>query len=142
MTTWEAESSMSEMTDEQCWERLDEEEMGRLAFRLVDEVHIVPINYVVDAASLLFRTNPGNKLFAAALHSEVAFEIDHYDDTSAWSVVVRGRLRILEEDEQHRLDGQVRQPWVPTLKYDVMELVPEVVTGRTFGLRRTASASS
>ncbi len=127
---------VEELTPEQCWDKLEDEEFGRLAYRLVDEVHLVPINYVVDGRCLLFRTNSGNKLLAAALSSDVAFEIDWHDDTAAWSVVARGRMRILEEDEQHRLDGELRQPWVPTLKYDVVELQPDEVTGRAFVLRR------
>lgn len=135
MTTTD-ESPVAELTTEECWELLEAEEFGRLAYRLVDEVHLVPINYVVDARCLLFRTNSGNKLLAAALHSDVAFEIDWHDDLAAWSVVVRGELHRLQEDEEHRVDGLLHQPWVPTLKYDVVELRPQVVTGRRFLLRR------
>lgn len=130
------ENPVGVITTERCWDLLEDEEFGRLAYRLVDEVHLVPINYVVDGRSLLFRTSEGNKLLAAALESDVAFEIDWYDATAAWSVVARGRLRMLGEDEQHRADGLPLHPWVPTLKYDVVELTPEVVTGREFHLRR------
>jgi len=121
---------------QECWELLEGEEFGRLAYRLVDEVHIVPINYVVDGGSVLFRTASGNKLLAAALHSDVALEIDWHDDTAAWSVVARGHLQQLEEDQEHRADDLSLHPWVPTLKYDVVELVPETVTGRHFRLQR------
>jgi len=125
-----------ELTTEECWELLELEEFGRLAYRLVDEVHLVPVNYVADAGNLLFRTASGNKLLAAALHSDVAFEIDWHDDRTAWSVVVRGQLHRLPEDEAHRVDALLLEPWVPTLKYDVVELLPQVVTGRRFLLRR------
>jgi nitroimidazol reductase NimA-like FMN-containing flavoprotein (pyridoxamine 5'-phosphate oxidase superfamily) len=131
-----AEQPVVELSAEECWELLELEEFGRLAYRLVDEVHLVPINFVADAGSLLFRTASGNKLLAAALHSDVAFEIDWHDDRDAWSVVVRGTLHRLHEDEAHRLDGMPRQSWVPTPTYDVMELQPDVVTGRRFTLRR------
>jgi uncharacterized protein len=127
---------MVELTLEECWALLEKEQFGRLAYRLVDEVHLVPINYATDGSSLLFRTASGNKLLAAALHSDVALEIDWHDDLSAWSVLARGRLRRLGEDEAHRLDDLPFQPWVPTLKYDVVELEPEVVTGRRFRLQR------
>ena len=130
------ESPMSELTTEECWAHLVAEHFGRLAYRLVDEVHIVPINYVSDGHSLLFRTTSGNKLLAAALQSEVAFEIDWHGDTSAWSVVARGRLRRLEEDEAHRADLLALRTWVPTLKYDVIEIGTPVVTGRRFLLRQ------
>jgi nitroimidazol reductase NimA-like FMN-containing flavoprotein (pyridoxamine 5'-phosphate oxidase superfamily) len=136
------DNPVEEMTVEECWELLGQEQFGRLAYRLVDEVHLVPLNYAVDGRALLIRTGSGNKLLAAALHSEVALEIDWKDDQHAWSVVARGRLRQLEEDEQHRVDGITWQPWVPTLKYDVVELVPEVVTGRRFLIRRPEADSS
>ena len=130
------ESPVEELSLEECWELLELEEFGRLAYRLVEEVHMVPINYAVDAGTLLFRTASGNKLLAAALHSDVAFEIDWHDDRAAWSVLVRGELRRLNEDEQHRADELLVQPWVPTPKYDVVELRPVAVTGRRFFLRR------
>ena len=134
--TMTSDDPVVELTTEECWALLDDEQFGRLAYRLVDEVHMVPINYVTDGRSLLFRTASGNKLLAAALHSDVALEIDWHDDLSAWSVVARGRLRQLGEDEAHRLDALPFQPWVPMLRYDVVELDAEVVTGRRFRLQR------
>jgi nitroimidazol reductase NimA-like FMN-containing flavoprotein (pyridoxamine 5'-phosphate oxidase superfamily) len=134
--TLDADHPVTDLTTEECWELLGSQELGRLAYRLVDEVHVVPINYVTDGRTILFRTGAGNKLLAAALHEEVAFEIDQYDDTSAWSVVVRGRLRRLGEDEQHRLDNLPAMPWVTTPKHDVVELGADVVTGRRFRLER------
>ena len=131
------DSPVTELTSEQCWAHLEDEQFGRLAYRLVDEVHIVPINYVTDGRSLLFRTASGNKLLAAALHSDVALEIDWHDDLAAWSVVARGRLRRLGEDEAHRADALPLQSWVATLKYEVVELDVEVLTGRHFRLQRS-----
>jgi hypothetical protein len=136
MPDLEAESPVSTLSVDECWELLEAEEFGRLAYRLVDEVHVVPINYLADNRSLLFRTAGGNKLLAAALHSDVAFEIDWQDERSAWSVVVRGRLQRLPEDEEDRVDDLPLHPWVPTLKYNVVELVPSEVTGRFFHLQR------
>ena len=132
----EIEQPVTEMSVEECWTLLEGHEFGRLAYRLVDEVHLVPINYVVEDRTLYFRTTSGGKLLAAALHSDVAFEIDWYDDGTAWSVVVRGALRQLEEDEQHRLDSVARESWIPTEKPEVVELVPSAVTGRRFVVRR------
>lgn len=134
MTT---DDPVRELGPEECWGLLERHEFARLAYRLVDEVHIVPLNYVVDAGTLLIRTGSGNKLLAAALSSEVALEIDWHDGLTAWSVVARGRLRRLEERERHRLDGHARQPWLDTPKDDVVELVPSVVTGRRFRLSRS-----
>ncbi len=135
MTSSTDQDPVTTLSDDECWELLEAEEFGRLAYRLVDEVHIVPINYVCDERAMLFRTASGNKLLAAAMHSAVALEIDWHDDHTAWSVVARGHLRQLEEDEEHRVESLPLHPWVPTLKYDVVELVPETVTGRFFRLQ-------
>jgi nitroimidazol reductase NimA-like FMN-containing flavoprotein (pyridoxamine 5'-phosphate oxidase superfamily) len=127
---------VTELTSDECWEMLRDEEFGRLAFRLVDEVHITPINYAVQGGSLLFRTAEGNKLLAVVMGSEVAFEIDRYDEESARSVVVRGTARLLPEDEAHRADNVPLRPWTSTLKYNVVEIQPKVVSGRAFQLSR------
>ena len=127
---------VTELTLEECWQMLRDEEFGRLAYRLVDEVHITPINYTVDGGTLLFRTAEGNKLLAVVMGSEVAFEIDRYGEESARSVVVRGTARLLPEDEAHRADNLPLRPWVPTLKYNVVEIQPNVVSGRAFELSR------
>lgn len=127
---------VSELSTEQCWELLEQEELGRLAYRLVDEVHVVPINFTTRGRTLLFRTAEGNKLLAAALHSDVAFEIDWHDDRAAWSVLARGRLERVEGRAARLMDDLPLRPWVPTPKYEVVELTPEAVTGRFFRLRR------
>lgn len=127
---------VTELSQDECWEMLRGEEFGRLAFRLVDEVHITPINYAVDGETLLFRTAEGNKLLSVVMGSEVAFEIDRYGEDAARSVVVRGSARLLPEDEEHRSENVPLRPWVPSLKYNVVEITPNVITGRAFSLAR------
>lgn len=124
------------LTTGECWEMLREEEFGRLAFRLVDELHITPVNYAVCDGALLFRTAEGSKLLAVVMGAEVAFEIDRYGEDWARSVVVRGSARLLPEDEAHRAETVPLRPWVPTLKYNVVEIAPTVVSGRAFELSR------
>jgi nitroimidazol reductase NimA-like FMN-containing flavoprotein (pyridoxamine 5'-phosphate oxidase superfamily) len=127
---------VTQLSLDECWEMLREEEFGRLAFRLVDEVHITPINYAADGETLLFRTAEGNKLLSVVMGSEVAFEIDRYGEDAARSVVVRGSARLLPEDEAHRSENVSLRPWVPSLKYNVVEITPKVITGRAFSLER------
>jgi len=133
MTNYEP---ITEMTSDECWQLLRTEEFGRLAFRLVDEVHITPLNYAVDGDVLLFRTAEGDKLLGVVMGSEVAFEIDRFDGESARSVVVRGSARLLGEDEAHRAENVPLRSWVGTHKYNVVEIVPKVVSGRAFALTR------
>ena len=130
------------MHPEESWEFLDAEEFGRLAFHLTNEVHIVPINYAVDhdpatdRRTVLFRTAEGSKLLGIVMNEDVAFEIDRYDDTHAQSVILRGRARKLEEDEEHRAENLRLRPWVETEKYNVVEIEPTEVSGRRFELHR------
>lgn len=127
---------ITELTTEECWAMLRAEEFGRLAYRLPEEVNIVPINYAVDGDSLLFRTAEGNKLLGVVIYSDVVFEIDSYDDEYAQSVILRGNARRLEEDEEHRADHVPLRPWLDTLKYNVVEIIPTQITGRRFKLSR------
>ncbi len=127
---------VDELSHEESWELLGTQELGRLAYRLVEEVFIVPLNYTVDGRRLLFRTGSGSKLLAAALQSDVAFEIDWYDQRSAWSVVARGHLRKLGDVEARRADTLGLISWLPTPKDDVIALQPEAVSGRRFRLQR------
>ena len=132
----DADETVRELTEDECWDFLAGQEFGRLAFRLIDEVHIVPINYVIDGRTLLFRTNAGNKLFGVELGSSVAFEVDEVVGETARSVIIRGRARRLDEHEEHRADQVPLHTWVDSPKYYVVEVAPEEVSGRVFQLSR------
>jgi len=49
---------------------------------------------------------------------------------------VRGVARRLEEDDQHHTENIPLRPWVKTPKYDVVEIRPTKITGRSFDLTR------
>lgn len=139
MTTSD-ERSATVLDESGCWEFLQRHEFGRLAFHLSDEVHIAPVNYAVEPGegsnTLLFRTAEGSKLLGVVMNPDIAFEVDEYDDEQATSVILRGRARQLEEDEEHRAENVPLRPWVDSLKYNVVEITPTEVTGRRFQLRR------
>ena len=124
---------LEQLEPEACWELLAEHEVGRLAYRLVDEVHIVPLDYVVEGHSLYLHTHSGNKLLATELSADVALEIDRYDDDHPWSVVVRGRLRRFTEPEREPSLVFPQRPWFLEEGAEVLELVVDSVDGRRFG---------
>ncbi|MFC6287152.1 pyridoxamine 5'-phosphate oxidase family protein [Nocardioides sp. GCM10027113] len=130
------EEPFAELTEDECWEQLRGCELGRLAFHLADEVHITPVNYVVDKDTLLFRTAEGSKLLALVMNSDVAFEIDGVDGETATSVIVRGRAELLDEHSAHRADDLPLRPWVANPKYNVVEITPTEISGRRFQLHR------
>ena len=130
-----SQSPVHQMSRDECWELLRSNEFGRLAFHLMGEVHIVPINYASDHEVLLFRTSQGNKLLGVVMQSDVAFEIDGYVEDEAWSVIVRGDARVLEKrDDRERAENSRLRSWIPTDKEVFVEIVPEEITGRRFDL--------
>lgn len=120
----------------ECWQALREHEFGRLAYHLLGEVHITPINYSVDGEALLFRTAQGNKLLSVLMHGPVALEIDELDAEEAWSVLARGHARVLEGADAGRAEQVPLRPWVGGEKEIVVRIVPEEVTGRRFRLSK------
>lgn len=121
------------LTDEQCWERLHTQELGRLVTHVGDTLDIFPVNYVVDGQSILFRTAQGSKLFELTVNDEVLFEVDDHTETDAWSVIIRGRAHPLDRSaDVERADGLGLKPWIPTLKYTFVRVEPTAVAGRAF----------
>lgn len=121
------------LSDEQCWERLRTQELGRLVTRVGDVLDIFPVNYVVDDGSVLFRTAQGSKLFELTVNDEVLFEVDDHTDAEAWSVIVRGRAHPLDRSaDVERADGLGLQPWIPTLKYTYVRVEATSISGRAF----------
>src|SRR5690606_25370981 len=90
------------LTNEETITFLREHRFGRLAMILGNEPHIVPVNYAWSTeynrpGTLYIRSAPGEKLFSAALHQSVAFEVDEIAEASAVSVIVRGSSRIVTD---------------------------------------------
>ena len=89
-TAQSGEGAVSVLSEADCWQLLDGTSFGRLAVSVGDQPEIFPVNYFADGRTVLFRTAEGTKLLELTINSLVAFETDHYSDTDAWSVVVKG----------------------------------------------------
>ena len=130
-------SPVTVLPEETCWQMLRDEEFGRLAFHLADEVHLVPINFALDARRrIVFRTAEGSKLLGLTMNADVAFEIDHGEEDEATSVVVRGRARQLEGHEADETDQLRLRAWVDTVKFNTIAVEVDEITGRRFELSR------
>lgn len=125
-----------ELHPEECWDFLRSHEFGRLAFHLVGEVHITPVNYAVDDYRIIFQTAEGTKLFGVTANHDVAFEVDEVDDDVATSVVAHGTTRTLEGQESYVIERLPLRPWVPTPKLVVVAINVDEVSGRRFDLSR------
>ena len=118
------------------WDFLRSREFGRLAFHLVGEVHIAPINYAVEGERIIFLTSEGSKLLGVTMNNDVAFEVDEIEGEHATSVIVRGRARQLEGHETYVIEQLPLRPWVGTPKYAVVEVTVDEISGRRFDLSR------
>lgn len=121
------------LDEEQCWNLLSESVMGRLALSIAGEPEIFPINAYAHDGKILFRTGEGTKLSEVAVNARVAFETDGFTSKIGWSVVAKGRARILTgTHEIAEADQLPLKPWVPTLKMNCVEIDVEEITGRRF----------
>ncbi len=125
------------LSPDDAWAMLRGNEFGRLAFHLADEVHLVPINYAVDARDrIVVRTAEGSKLLGLTMNADVAFEVDEVDEHEARSVVVRGRARTLEGHEADEAEELPLRPWVDTVKLNVVAIEVDELSARRFSLTR------
>jgi nitroimidazol reductase NimA-like FMN-containing flavoprotein (pyridoxamine 5'-phosphate oxidase superfamily) len=111
--------------------------VGRLAVVVGEQPHIVPVNYVADGPTIVFRTAPDTILTEAAL-ARVAFEVDGIDEhrRAGWSVSVHGYGRDITtgvDDESRRLRDLCVDCWAPDERAQWFEIVPDAVTGRYLG---------
>lgn len=121
------------LTEEECWKLLRLESVGRLVTHVGDVVDIVPLNFVVDSASLVFRTAAGSKLSGLTVHNSVALEVDRFTTERGWSVVVHGRAEVVLSDaELSEVEQLPLAPMVSTVKPTFVRIHVDSVRGRRF----------
>ncbi|CAN7395140.1 pyridoxamine 5'-phosphate oxidase family protein [Pseudarthrobacter oxydans] len=122
-----------ELDDEQSWRLLKGTKHGRLVVSVAGEPDIFPVNYVTANRKIYLRTAPGNKLAQLTINSTVLFETDGILSEEAWSVVLRGKARVLSNSaELAAVEELGLKTWVPTLKDFYVEIEPTSVSGRHF----------
>lgn len=130
---------MKILETEECWQLLGSEEVGRLAVSVSGRPDIFPINFVLDDATIVFRTAEGTKFAAALIGREVAFEADDFNIAAgeAWSVVVEGHAEEIDMHERTEDLAFALHPWSSAPKSRFVRVVPRQISGRLFhGLRR------
>ncbi len=131
------------LDQEDCWNRISKEPLGRIAFITHGHPQVLPINYAADGQTVVFRTSSLFEWLSAPL--PVALEIDQYDSESAtgWSVIVHGQLtRIEGADETGACERLSLMAWAPGERNVWFRLTPTRVSGRLIGRRRRASDGS
>ena len=120
-----------ELDETECWELVRSREVGRVAYIDGLGAMVVPITYIGDEESVLFRVAPYSQLARHLPDSRAALEVDDIDyfTRSGWSVVLRGPVKKVESDELPPPEGRPT-PWPAGQRGLYLRLTPRAVTGR------------
>jgi nitroimidazol reductase NimA-like FMN-containing flavoprotein (pyridoxamine 5'-phosphate oxidase superfamily) len=122
-----------ELESDECFRLVATLEVGRIAVAGSGLAPlVVPVNYVLDGDTIVFRTDEGSKLLAL-LENPASFQVDFLDSfhRTGWSVLIQGAV---EEVDGDQLTHLALHPWAPGRKVHWLKLVPFVVTGRRLDL--------
>ncbi|GBP99473.1 helix-turn-helix domain-containing protein [Streptomyces spongiicola] len=126
-------AELAELDEAECRTLMAGHGVGRIGVLTPEGPAVVPVNYVVDGASVAFRTSLG-KVPSFAAGNEIAFEVDRIDDafSRGWSVLAVGRARAVTDEEAiRRLTGLApTTPWAGGSRDLWIEFAPSRVTGR------------
>ncbi|MBL3668878.1 DUF1918 domain-containing protein [Streptomyces sp. M2CJ-2] len=124
---------LRDLGPEDCRALLSTHGVGRIAVTTPEGPAVVPVNYEVVDDAIAFRTAP-DSVPAAAVGSDVAFEVDHVDEAMSrgWSVLAVGPARVVTEPgEVRRLTERAHTaPWAGAGREMWVSIRPTRLTGR------------
>jgi len=96
---------------------------------------VLPVKFVLHAGLVMFRTAPGTRLSKATTAAVVAFEVDHYGDTTApygWSVLMRGVAHQITHPAELAATSRLPlESWDADPRADrIVKIEPIITTGR------------
>ena len=132
------------MDGEEIDRRLRECGHGVLALARGNDAYGIPLNYCYDGNRLFVRfgeSADSEKLdYANETGTATLVVYDASDEPNSWSVIVRGQLRRLDEEERAAFtESDLNEAFPPFRLFDetvecvdiaIFELVPEAVAGR------------
>ncbi len=137
-TTPDTGSELETLSTQECWRRLEDHLIGRLAYSDHDGPAIVPVNYVVHEGAVWVRTGSWTQAAVQAPGKAVAFEIDGLDEAHqrGWSVLVRGLAEhVLVHDPRVAALPERSLPWAAGPRRMILRIAPTEVTGHRLGGR-------
>ncbi|MFC5720905.1 helix-turn-helix domain-containing protein [Streptomyces gamaensis] len=126
------------LSEAECWERLGTHGIGRVALSADAGPVLFPVNFLVDARTVVYRTDPEGAA-AATAGERVAFETDHLDEqlSTGWSVLVTGAAEHVTDPEAVRALAARpgAEPWAGGVRTLWVRVVPGQVSGRVIRTR-------
>ncbi|HEX6235646.1 MAG TPA: pyridoxamine 5'-phosphate oxidase family protein [Acidimicrobiales bacterium] len=123
------------LSEGECWHLLSLHTVGRVGILVGGAPEIYPVNYTVDGTSIVFRTDPGNKLRSIASTPEVCFEVDglDFEHETGWSVLVKGSGAEVPAEEVGAKARDDLMLWAIGERTHWVRISPHEVTGRRLG---------
>lgn len=125
-----------QLTATECWDRLGPYGVGRVVLPAEPAPVAFPVNYAVDAGTVVYRTSPHGEA-APEDGTMVSFQVDQVDDSSShgWSVLITGATERIEDPAEARrlTEEQLIKPWAGGDRPLWMRVRPANVTGRRIG---------
>ncbi|MFB7169948.1 helix-turn-helix domain-containing protein [Streptomyces sp. NPDC056254] len=121
------------LEEEECRRLLGIQGIGRVAVFTPEGPAVHPVNYLVVAGDVAFRT-AADTVLARAADTEAAFEVERIDEVAArgWSVLAVGVLQTAPNPDE--LEGRAEaahcKPWAGGSRAHWMRLAPVRLTGR------------
>jgi nitroimidazol reductase NimA-like FMN-containing flavoprotein (pyridoxamine 5'-phosphate oxidase superfamily) len=122
---------------DECLELISRGGVGRVALSTPTGPEIFPVNFVVDARAIVFRTSPYSVLGTYSWGGEIAFEADEIfpDERQGWSVVAHGRGGIISglADLERLRSMRQPEPWAAGTRPLYIRLTWSRISGRALG---------
>ena len=121
------------LDESDCWHLLPLARVGRLAWTDPDgRIMVVPVNFGIDAHSVVIRTGDTSLLDAARASKRCGFQAEDLEPglRSGWTVLVDGLLTVADDEATAERLGRLVDPWLRELRPIVLVLTATQVTGR------------
>jgi nitroimidazol reductase NimA-like FMN-containing flavoprotein (pyridoxamine 5'-phosphate oxidase superfamily) len=130
---------LEHLDEAECLRLISPGGIGRLAYMGRYGLTVLPVNYMLHAGAIMFRTaqdSPtGEDLQTGIAHAEynVAFEIDEIDPVNreGWSVLIHGPAhQMTTDDERAAVEDSGVVPWPGGEKEHAIRITPNRISGR------------
>jgi hypothetical protein len=132
MSEFDGRTGLEVLDWNECLVLLGQCSLGRLAVVIDAQPLIFPVNFALDADAVVFRNDPGTKVYGAR-NRPVAFECDGTDAMyhTGWSVLVTGEAaQVRDPADRDRLGRLPLGSWCPGPKAIWLRIQPKTLTGR------------
>lgn len=123
---------LAQLSTEECWDKLGTHGVGRIAVPVQPGPAVLPVNYLVDSGTVVYRTGAGDAAEPAPGEG-VSFQVDQIDDrlSRGWSVLLTGTAERVDDPAQSDvLAARAPEPWAGGNRPVWIRIRPKSVTGR------------